>query len=77
MTEQKIITNPVKVIRAKCLDCCYDQPKEVELCQSPDCPLYPFRFGKNPYRAKRELSEEQKAKQSEALAKARMRKSTV
>lgn len=47
-----MITNPVKAIRAKCLDCCCGQQNEVKLCPCSDCPLYPFRFGKNPYRTK-------------------------
>lgn len=58
MTE---ITNPVKAIRAKCLDCCCGSPEEVRQCPCENCALYPFRFGKNPYRAKREYTEEQKA----------------
>jgi len=41
---------PVKAIRAKCLDCCGGQPKEVRLCPSAGCPLYWYRFGKNPNR---------------------------
>lgn len=53
-------TNPVKVIRAKCLECCCGQVNEVALCVCTDCPLYEWRFGKNPYRVKRELTEEQK-----------------
>lgn len=68
------ITNPVKAIRAKCLDCVCFQPSEVKLCPSTDCPLYPFRMGKNPYRAKRELTEEQRATMAERLAKARQSK---
>lgn len=60
--ENKPITNPVKVIRAKCLDCCNGSSVEVSLCPIPDCPCYPFRFGKNPYRSERKLTEEQKAK---------------
>ena len=70
----EIITNPVKAIRAKCLDCCCGQANEVKLCPCPDCPLYPFRFGKNPYRQKRELTEEQKAAMAERLQKARLPK---
>lgn len=62
--DQKIITNPMKVIRAKCLDCSYGSAYEVERCTATRRPLYPFRMGKNPYRAKRELTPEQK----EALA---------
>ena len=54
------IKSPLKAIRAKCLDCCFDQPSEVKLCPVSGCPLYPFRFGKNPFRAKRELTDDQK-----------------
>ena len=69
------LTNPLKAIRAKCLDCSNDYVKEVTECPITDCPLYPFRFGKNPYRAKRVMSEEQKAKQAEILRKYREEKS--
>jgi hypothetical protein len=41
---------PVKAIRAKCLDCCCGQAKEVRLCPVEDCPLYLYRMGKNPAR---------------------------
>lgn len=41
---------PLKAIRKKCLECCCGQYKEVRLCPSRDCPLYPFRFGRNPNR---------------------------
>lgn len=53
------ITSPLKAIRTKCIDCCCNQINEVKLCPVSDCPLHPFRFGKNPYR-KRELTNEQK-----------------
>ena len=43
-------TNPVKVIREKCLDCCCGSPNEVKLCTAVNCPLHPWRMGKNPYR---------------------------
>ena len=39
---------PMKAIRAKCLDCCCKQAKEVRLCPVKKCPLYPYRFGKRP-----------------------------
>ena len=67
--------NPVKVIRDKCIDCCAGSSKEVELCAVKKCPLWPFRFGKNPYREKRELSEEEKAAVRERLASGRKKKS--
>lgn len=42
---------PMKAIRAKCLDCSCGSAQEVRLCPVKDCPLYPYRFGKNPKRA--------------------------
>ena len=44
------MSTPLKAIRAKCLDCSGGQSKEVRACQPVDCPLYPYRFGKNPKR---------------------------
>lgn len=57
---------PIKAIRAKCLDCCCGQYKEVELCPSADCPLYPYRFGKNP---NIRLTDEQRAAKAVLLKK--------
>ena len=37
---------PCDVIRAKCLDCCLGSRKEVKLCASKVCALYPLRLGK-------------------------------
>lgn len=39
---------PMKAIRAKCLDCCCGQTKEVRLCPVKKRPLYLYRFGKRP-----------------------------
>ena len=71
------LQNPVKAIRAKCLDCCCDQTEEVKNCPMDDCPLHPFRFGKNPYRTKRELTDEQKEHMREVLAAAREKQKGV
>ena len=68
-----MITNPIKAIRAKCLDCNYTS-SEVAQCPCTDCAFWPFRFGKNPYRIKRKLSDEQRAAAVERLAKARENK---
>lgn len=65
--------NPVKAIRAKCLRCTCDNPVEVDKCPITDCPLYPFRYGKNPYRRPVNLSDEERARRSQharALAQA-------
>lgn len=61
------LQNPVKAIRAKCLDCCCGNPNEVRLCTVESCALFPFRFGKNPYR--KELTPEQKAAKIAALTR--------
>lgn len=69
---KKEIRNPVKAIRANCLDCCNGSSNEVALCPVDYCPLYPFRFGKNPYRTKREMTPEkleQLARMREAYGK--------
>lgn len=68
------ITNPLKAIRAKCLDCCGYSANEVKMCTNTKCSLYGFRFGNNPYRKRRNLSDEQKAALSERLSKARAAK---
>lgn len=54
------ITNPVKAIRAKCLECSNSSTNEVKECPVVNCPLYPFRLGKNPYRQRREMTEQEK-----------------
>lgn len=61
--------NPLKAIRARCLDCCCDQPSEVRKCVSLDCPSWPFRMGKNPFRKRRTLTSEQKRKAAERLGR--------
>ena len=59
----------LKVIRAKCLDCCVQQEAEVRKCVAITCPNWPYRMGANPFFT-RELTEEQRAKLS-AAARAR------
>ena len=49
----------LKAIREKCLDCCAQQYAEVRLCTIADCPLWPYRMGKNPYH-RRKMTDEQK-----------------
>lgn len=61
------ITSPVKAIRAYCIGCCNGSFNEVKLCEISDCELYPFRFGKNPYIKRKELTEEQKVVLAERL----------
>lgn len=64
---EKVQTNPVKVIREKCIDCCCGSVYEVAKCTAEKCPLHPWRMGKNPYRKARALTDEQKAAMRERL----------
>ena len=46
----------LKVIRDKCLDCCCGSQGEVAKCTAVDCPLWPYRMGKNTLRPKRKAT---------------------
>ena len=43
----KIFT-PVKAIRAKCMDCCCNELKEIRECDILHCALWPYRMGRRP-----------------------------
>lgn len=66
-----LITNPVKAIRAYCLECSCGATSEVKECPVNKCPLYPFRMGKNPYRQRREMSDEERQVLAARLIEAR------
>ncbi|MCB9989042.1 MAG: hypothetical protein H6868_06880 [Rhodospirillales bacterium] len=51
----------VKAIRKYCLECCLEKPSEVRLCAAKNCPLWHFRFGKNPFHKRRMTDEEKQA----------------
>ena len=76
MSDTNAITNPVKAIRAYCLNCVGGSSNEVKLCPADDCELYAFRFGKNPYRTVRVMTEEQRAAAAERFRLARKAKNT-
>ena len=61
--------NPLNAIREKCLDCCCGNAAEVRKCVATDCALWPFCMGTNPFRKRRELSDEQKKAITGRLAK--------
>ncbi len=44
---------PLKAIRAKCLDCSAGSSNEAKLCPVLECSLYPYRFGRRPYKTER------------------------
>jgi len=60
-----------KAIRAKCLDCVCDNSAEVARCHVTRCPLWPYRFGTDPF-SDRKASPESMA----ALAEFRTRIAT-
>jgi hypothetical protein len=68
--------NPLKALRARCLDCCCGQPSEVRKCTAVNCPSWPFRMGVNPFREKPVLTHAQKQARAERLAKARATRKT-
>ena len=70
----KQITSPIKAIREKCLECSGSR-NEVKECTVTGCALYAFRLGKNPYRTKRALSEEQRQAARERFAAYRNKQS--
>jgi hypothetical protein len=41
----------LKAIRSNCKDCSSGTYAEVRRCVMIDCPLWPYRFGTNPFRA--------------------------
>jgi len=59
-----------KAVKAKCLDCSGGNHSEVTKC-TVLCPLWPFRKGRNPWRPKRVMSEEQRAAAAERFSQIR------
>lgn len=71
---EEYIQSPLKAIRANCLQCVGGSAYEVRTCTAKNRYLFPFRFGKNPYTKKREMTEEQRAEAADRLRKARERR---
>lgn len=65
------VQSPLKAIREKCLDCCCGFKNEIRLCNIKNCALYPFRFGHNPYKKKKEYTDEELEVLKERLKMAR------
>ena len=42
----------LRVIRLRCIDCCAGNYGEVKKCEAIECPSWPYRTGKNPFRQK-------------------------
>lgn len=58
-------------IRAKCIDCMGGNAAEVRRCGDVTCSLWPFRMGTDPWREKREMSDEDRLAAAERLRAAR------
>lgn len=48
MRGESMALTPVKAIRAKCIECCNGQKKEIALCRIEKCSLHPYRMGHRP-----------------------------
>lgn len=76
-------TSPIKAIRAFCMDCMGGsktaEQGSIGSCRSKGrCPLWPFRFGKNPFINKiSNFTDEQKQAAAERLKLARDKKNQI
>lgn len=61
--------SPLRALRLKCLDCCNESAQEVRLCTALDCPSWPFRMGRNPWRPP--LSAEVRTQRAATMARNR------
>jgi hypothetical protein len=59
--------SPLKALRLRCIDCYGGSLKSVRGCTSTDCPSWPFRMGRNPWRAP--VSEERRQPGRELAAR--------
>jgi hypothetical protein len=62
---------PLKAIKANCLDCSGGSYIQLKNCHLTNCPLWPYRFGKNPYLR---LSDEEKKRRTAIILAASERK---
>ena len=64
--------SPLRAIRSHCLGCARTA-QEVRLCPVTECPLFPYRFGKNPFHG-RSFTEAERRAAAERLSAARAAK---
>ena len=57
--------SPVWALRLRCLDCCNGSAQEVRLCTAVDCPSWPFRMGRNPWRTP--LDDQERAQRADRM----------
>jgi len=63
--------SPLKAIKEHCYQCSGENYAELDRCPCTTCILYPFRKGTNPFRTKREYTEEERQAIAERLKKNR------
>jgi hypothetical protein len=63
----------LKSIRTQCIGCMGNQPFLVEGCTSPECSLYPFRFGNDPKPSKKGFAERRKIGPGDASTREKIR----
>lgn len=51
-TTKSVLITPLKAIRYHCLECVCFSSNEVKKCTENLCPMYPYRFGKDPNKKK-------------------------
>jgi hypothetical protein len=66
--------SPLQALRARCLDCCGYQEKEVALCPAVDCPSWPFRMDTDPWRKPASEARREAARRTMTRLNARRRK---
>lgn len=57
--EKERYENPLQAIREKCLHCCSLTEEAIATCNCTNCPLWSFRYGKNPFAKNEKISEQQ------------------
>ena len=67
LSEKFRAQNPLRALRARCLDCCCGDASEVRKCVAVDCPSWPFRIARNPFRKRVQLSAEEKLRRRALL----------
>lgn len=67
LAEKFSAQNPLKAIRARCLDCCAGDASEVRKCVATNCPAWPFRMGANPFRRRMRLTDDERRRRAEQL----------
>ena len=65
--------SPLKALRLRCVDCCAGSTYEVRRCTAVECPSWPFRLGRSPWREKKVLTDEERAAFSQRMAERRQK----